>query len=470
MGVIFKRTKILATIGPATGSYEGVEKLLLAGVNGIRINCSHADEAQVREFTTWIRQASNKLNKPVAILQDLQGPKVRLGNLNHNVPVQKDDEIILGYGSEHHGLALPVQYNLADKVQVGEKLFFCDGAIRGEMVERVSDTSIRVRIENAGILAKNKGINLPDTDFAGDILTTKDLEDLKFVNNYDIDYVALSFVQTAQDVKRLRQLLDDMGSKAKIIAKIETKTAVEEANLEEIVKVSDGLMVARGDLSAEVGAEAVPILQRRIIELCRKYGRISIVATQMMLSMCEEIAPTRAEVNDVATAVIQGADVVMLSEETAIGKHPSETVAEMKKVILHTQDHEPVVPVDFSVEDSNKIRHAIAYSAVKLAEKLQATALVVDTKSGATAATISANRPNLAIVSVTSETKVAQQLCLRYASRNYIRPDSDQACLDVAKEMKEQGLCGEEPAIFVIVSGRQPCVVGTTDTIKVVEL
>lgn len=469
MGVIFKRTKILATIGPATNSAEMIEKLAIAGVNGFRINCSHADETQIINHTKWIRQASDKINKPLAIIQDLQGPKVRLGDLKDSIEVKKNDEITLDYGAEHNGLIMPVQYNLADKVKNGERLFFCDGTIRSVMIEKLSDTAIKVRIENSGVLSKHKGINLPDTNFNGDIITQKDLDDIKFGIDYDFDYVALSFVQSASDISKLRQILDELGSKAKIIAKIETKCAVTSDNLEEIVKVSDGLMVARGDLSTEVGAEMVPIIQRRIIALCRRYGRISIVATQMMLSMCEEPVPTRAEVNDVATAVIQGTDVVMLSDETTVGKFPVETVSAMKRVILYTQDNEPVEKIDFDVEDDNKIRDSISASAVSIAEKLGASAIIVDTKSGATASNISAHRPNLAIASVTSEAKVAQQLCLRYASRNYIRPDSDHVCYDVAKEMKDQGLCGDDdPAIFVVVSGRQPCVTGTTDTIKVI--
>ena len=468
MGVIFKRTKILSTLGPATDSAEMVEKLAIAGVNGFRLNCSHGDKDQRDNHIKWVRQASKKMDKPLAVVLDLQGPKIRLGDLKEKTEVKKGDELILDFGAEHNGLTIPVQYNLANMMKNGERLFVCDGVVQTVMIGKPSDTAIKVRVENPGILSSHKGINIPDTEFSGDILTPKDLDDIEFGLARDIDYIALSFVHSADDINKLRQIVDEHGSKVKIIAKVETKTAVVDEMLEAIVKASDGVMVARGDLSTEVGAEMVPIIQRRIIALCRKYGRISIVATQMLISMCEEPTPTRAEVSDVATAVIQGVDVVMLSDETTTGKYPVEAVTAMKKVILYTQDHSDVEIIGSEVEDTDKIRDSISGAAVLMAKELGAAAIIVDTKSGATAANISSHRPNLAIASVTSEARTAQQLCLRYASRNYIKPDSDHVCQDLAKELKDQGMCGDGPATFVIVSGRQPCTTGTTDTIKVV--
>lgn len=470
MTVIFKRTKIIATLGPASGTLDMVKQLAFSGVNGFRLNCSHGDDEQRTDFIDWVRQASAEMNKPVAVLLDLQGPKVRLGNLTEDTAVSKGDEVILGHNIEHNGLTVPVQYNLAEKVKNGERLFFCDGTIRSVVIDIVSDNSIKVRLENSGTLSRNKGINLPDTSFGGDIITDKDLHDIEFGVNHDIDYVALSFVQNAGDIVKLREILKSHNSDAKIIAKIETKSATAGDELEEIIKVSDGAMVARGDLASEVGAERVPIIQRKIVALCRKHGKISIVATQMMLSMCEEPEPTRAEVSDVATAVSQGVDVVMLSDETTIGKYPTETVAAMKKVILYTQDNDDVNLVKYEVENKDIVRGTIASAAVSIAQELGASAIIVDTKSGATAANISSHRPKLVVVSVTSIPRIAQQLCLRYASRNYVRPDGENVCSDLAKEIKEQGLCGEGEATFVTVSGRQPCVTGTTDTIKIIAI
>jgi pyruvate kinase len=467
MGIIFKRTKILATVGPSTNSPEKIEQLILSGVNGLRLNFSHGDYAERDDQIDWIREASRKIGKPVAILQDLQGPKIRLGMLNENTSVKKGDEIILDHTAEHNGLTFPVQYNLAEKVKVGEPIYIFDGKVRTTVIEIVSGTAIKLRVENDGTLMSKKGINLPDTDFGGDILTPKDLKDIEYGFTKDIDYVALSFVQSPDDIHNLRQILVAGGSQAQIIAKIETKAAIKDEVLEKIVKATDGIMVARGDLAVEAGAEIVPIVQRRLIALCRKHGKLSIVATQMMASMVDAPEPTRAEVSDVANAVIQGADTVMLSDETANGNYPLETVAAMKKVILYTQDNAPVAQIHDEIVAKNMQLDAISTAAVRLAEQLKVDAIIAETKSGATASQIAAHRPNLPIVSVTSELRSAQQLALSYANRSYVRPDSSEAGFDLFKELKQNGYFGDEQTTVIIVSGQQPGIIGTTDTIKV---
>jgi len=467
MAIIFKRTKILATLGPITSTPEMIKDLITAGTNGFRLNFSHGDYAERDDQINWIREASKQNGKPVAILQDLQGPKIRLGALNENMDVKKGDEIILDHAAEHNGNVLPIQYNLAEKVKVGEPVYIFDGKIRTTVTEITSDTAIKVRIENDGTLMSKKGINLPDTDFGGDILTPKDLKDIEYGLTKDIDFVALSFVQSVDDINNLRQILVAGGSHAQIIAKIETKAAIKDDVMEQIVMASDGIMVARGDLAVEAGAEVVPIVQRRLIALCRKHGKLSIVATQMMASMVDNPAPTRAEVSDVANAVIQGADTVMLSDETANGSYPLETVAAMKKVILYTQENAPVATInDYAIAKNVKL-DAISAAAVSLAEQLGVDAIIAETKSGATASNIAAHRPNLPIISVTSEMRAAQQLGLNYANRSYVRPDSDEAGFDLFQELKDEGLFGEGKATVIIVSGHQPGIVGTTDTIKV---
>jgi len=471
MSVIFKRTKILATLGPPTNNPESIKALAEAGVNGFRLNFSHGSYEERDDQITWIRQASKDLNKPVAILQDLQGPKIRLGNLKDDmrISVEKGDEIVLDYAAEHVGdLTIPVQYNLAEKVKVGEPLYIFDGKIRTEVIEVTSETAIKIRVQNPGTLMSRKGINLPDTDFGGDILTPKDIKDVEYGATKDIDYVALSFVQSADDINNLRQMLVSHGSTAQIVAKIETKAAIEDEALEEIVKASDGVMVARGDLAVEAGAEIVPIVQRRIIALCRKHAKLSIVATQMMASMVDSPEPTRAEVSDVANAVILGADTVMLSDETANGQYPLETVAAMKKTILYTQEHASVTPITDEVHGLSQQQDAISAAAVKLAQQLKVSAIVAETKSGATAANIAAHRPNLPIISVTSEPRAAQQLALSYANRSYLRPDGERAGVELAKELKADNYFGtSDPVTVAIVSGRQPGLTGGTDTIRV---
>lgn len=470
MNTIFKRTKILATVGPITSTREGIQSLIENGANGIRLNFSHGSYEERLEQIPWIREASEAVGRQVAILQDLQGPKIRLGTLNDNrYEVYAGDEIILDHAAEHDGNVLPVQYNLAEKVNPGEPIYIFDGKIRTTVVEKTSDTAIKVRVENDGILMSKKGINLPDTNFGGDIITPKDMEDIEFGADKDIDYVALSFVQTADDIHYLRQIMLSHGSTAHIIAKIETKVAIKPENLEEIVKASDGVMVARGDLAVEAGAEVVPVVQREIISLCRKHSKISIVATQMMASMVDSPEPTRAEVGDVATAVILGADAVMLSDETANGSYPFAAVSAMRDTILYTQEHAEVDPlIGATAESSAPRRSAISRAAVQVAEELRVTTIVAETKSGATAETLAALRPQLPIMAVTSSQRVAQQLALTYATRSFLRPDGERAGYNTAKESFANGAFGDvDKVVVVLVSGRQPGISGETDTIRV---
>lgn len=441
-----------------------------AGVNGFRLNFSHGTYEERIPQLKWIRETSEEMRRPVAILQDLQGPKIRLGVLNNNYQeVKKGEEIVLDYAAEHDNLVLPVQYNLAEKVKVGEPIYLFDGKIRTTVVDIPSKTAIKLRVENDGVLMSKKGINLPETDFGGDILTPKDMADIEFGATQDYDYVALSFVQSEDDINNLRQILVGLGSDAHIIAKVETKAAIKPETLEAIVKASDGVMVARGDLAVEAGAEVVPIVQRQIISLCRKYGKLSIVATQMMASMVDAPEPTRAEVSDVSTATVQGADTVMLSDETANGSYPVEAVSAMRKAILYTQDNWPVTINDRTIASKEDIsRNAIARAAVEIADEIDATAIIAETKSGATAANIASMRPQLSICAVTSSQRAAQQLALTYATRSFIRPDGDKAGVELAKELFAENYFGKLKRLTaVIVSGRQPGLVGGTDTIRV---
>ena len=472
MKPIYKRTKILATIGPASDSEEMIEKLINGGINGARLNFSHGSYEEHAAKITKIREISAKLGKNIAILQDLQGPKIRLGDiLDNRFDVVEGDEIVLDYAiQQHDGSAnLPVQYNLAEKVKVGEPVYIFDGKVRTEVIEILSGTAIKLKVLNKGTLMSRKGLNLPDTDFGGDVITEKDMRDIEFGATQDIDYVAMSFVQTAEDIENVRQILASHNSTAQVIAKIETKKAVSDEELEKIVLASDGIMIARGDMAYEVAPEVVPIVQRKTIALCRKHGKISIVATQTMGSMTDNPQPSRAEVSDVANAVIQGADVVMLSDESATGKYPYETVRTMRSVIRYTQEHAAVAPIDDIVErGENESLNAISLAAVELAEQIDVDAIVVETKSGQTAATVAANRPALPIVSVTSDKRVAQQLGLNYGTQSYVRPDGEFAGFELAKELKANGFFGDKQvATIVIVSGRQPGLVGGTDTIRV---
>ena len=471
MSNTFKRTKILATLGPATNSPEKIKQLIEAGANGFRLNFSHGSYEERLDQIKWIRDASAEVGRTVAILQDLQGPKIRLGVLkNNHLDVKAGDEIVLDHAiQEHDGSTnLPIQYNLANKVKVGEPVYLFDGKIRGEMIERVSDTAIKIRILNDGFLMSRKGLNLPDTDFGGDILTPKDLADVEFGADKDIDFVALSFIQSADDINNLRQIMLSHGSTAQIIAKVETKAAIEMEALKEIVKAADGVMIARGDLAVETSPEIVPIVEREAIRLCRKYGKLSIVATQMLASMVDNPEPTRAEVSDVATAVILGTDVVMLSDETANGSYPVEAVKMMAKTVRYTQSRWPMNDMPIEYGEKNRRRNAIANAAVVVANQVDADVIIAETKSGATAARIAACRPELPIVAVTPNKRVAQQLSLSYATRSYVREEGEHVGTKLAKELLDWGTFGNNSKLTaVIVSGRQSGIAGGTDTLRV---
>lgn len=463
----FKRTKIIATVGPATDSYEQVRDLIKQGANGLRLNFSHGNHDEHDQRVKWIREASRELEKPVAIIQDLQGPKIRLGNLvDNHYDVKAGDLLQLTYGIEHDGGSnLPIQYDLSTKVQPGERVYMFDGKIRAEVVS-IEDKTITVEVKNDGFLMSRKGFNLPDTDFGGDVITEKDYRDIDYAIENDIDFIALSFVQSAADIELLRgYLAAHEREDIHLIAKIETKAAIEDDQLEHIVEVSDAVMVARGDLAVEVGAEVVPVVQRNIISLCQKHARISIVATQVMGSMVENPEPTRAEVSDIATAVIFGADCVMLSDETANGSYPIEAVRHMKKVIVHTQMNVPMHPLDAPTSgDSHSM--AICLAAVKLAKDLDTIGIIAETKSGATAQNISAHRPHRTLFSVTSDPRVAQQLALLYANKSFLRPDGEKAGSELARDLVKEHFIKSGDSV-VVVSGRQPGLRGATDTIRV---
>lgn len=463
---VFKRAKIIATVGPSTDSYEKIQDMVAAGVNGFRLNFSHGTHEERLRQIPWIRKAAQEAGKPVAIIQDLQGPKIRLGDFDGVVEVTAGQELTLVHGREANPPhVLPMQYDLSTKMKPGERLFLFDGKVRAQ-VKSVSPGELTVFIENDGMLLKRKALNVPDTDFGGDVLTQKDLTDIEFGVGLDIDYVAMSFIQSASDITKLRNILEGHGrTDLKIIAKIETPAAISDANLEDIVRTADASMVARGDLAVETSPEIVPIVQRKILHLTQKHGRIGIVATQMLASMQLNPEPTRAEVSDVANAVITGADCVMLSDETAMGRYPIETIATMKRIIVYTQEHAPVRPL-FYKENDDSIQDAISSATVTLAHQLGGHAIICETKTGATARSIATHRPSMPIISVTSDPRVAQQLCLLYATKSFLRPDGERAGLQLAQELVGENLLSSGDTV-VVVSGRQPGLTGGTDTIRV---
>ena len=467
----FKRTKIVATIGPASRSPQVLEALIVAGVNMFRLNFSHGTQEEHGVVAKLARQLSAKHGKPVAVLADIQGPKIRVGTLpSDGLPFVRGHIVRFEFGANYDTTGIiPVQHDIAKYVKKGERLFLRDGMVQIE-VEKVERRRIVGKVLTPGIVYSNQGLNLPDTDLAGDILTPKDLDDLEFVARLGVDYIGYSFVQTASDIDTLRSKLAKLKCDAKIIAKIETAAAVE--NLEDIVRATDVVMVARGDLAVETKPEAVPAAQRRMIELGKQYRRPVIVATQMLESMIQSPQPTRAEVSDVATAVLEGADAVMLSAETALGLFPVEAVAMMKRIILYTEAEQlanrpPRQRLEFGPHER---QNAISAAAVVLASQLPAKVIIAETRSGQTARNISALRPDVPIIMVTNSERVYYQLAIVWGGKSYLYHDPVNATEHVIRELKTAGNIKKGDAL-VVASGHQPGVAGGTDkvVIRVVE-
>ena len=454
---------MVITIGPATNSYKKVKQLIDAGANAIRLNFSHGDHEEKDQVVKWVRQAAEACDKPIALIQDLQGPKMRLGDFEGVITVTKNQTLRFGYQADWpKDKIVPTQYDLSTKVKRGQRLYLFDGSIK-TVITSVRAGIVTVEAQNDGILIKSKGINLPDTNLAGDVITNKDKADLAFGVSIKVDYVALSFAQSAADILELKKRLKNLNSTARVICKLETQSAVD--NLEEMVQASDAMMVARGDLAYEIGPEVVPLIQRQVIQLCHQYAKPSIVATQMLISMVNQSSPTRAEVSDVSTAVLLGADALMLSDETTIGKYPIEAVETMKRVIRYSEDHQPL-PKMTTPSQGPPTQLAICAAVVSLAEQVEAVAIVAETKSGATAYQIAAHRPNQPIIAVTSTAQVAQQLALVRGVKTFIRLDSKLQSHKLTDWLKANNVLAKGDVI-VSTSGRYPGVVGVTDTIKV---
>ncbi|MDQ5913435.1 MAG: Pyruvate kinase [Patescibacteria group bacterium] len=463
-----KRVKILATVGPATSSKQKIEEMLGAGTDGFRLNFSHGTHSEKAKAIATIREAAAKIGKPVSIVQDLCGPKIRLGKFEGQAIALNAGSIwYLHYKGEFNNSTkiLPVEFDLSLNTEVGQIVYIADGRLKAQIAEvDKAKNKVSIKIINGGVVSSGKGLNLPDTDFSGLVITEKDIEDAKFGVDKGIDYVAISFIQSVDDVKYFRNLLKSIGSEAKIISKIETKKAVE--NLEQIIIESDGVMVARGDLSTEVGPESVPILQRKIIGLCIQNHKFAIVATQMLASMVVSPEPTRAEVSDVATAVIVGTDCVMLSEETAIGSYPVEAIATMKRIILYTQKNNNVRAVFKTKTHQETISEAIASTVIELANIVGAKAIVVETSTGRSAIHVSSHRPERTIIAVTSNPVSAQQLAIIYGIKSFIRPVEKLAATKLTNWLGRGGVLNPGDVV-VTASGHYPGKVGGTDTIKV---
>ncbi|PWH84035.1 pyruvate kinase [Algibacter marinivivus] len=420
---IDKKTKIVATLGPATSSKDVLKGMLEEGANVFRINFSHADYDDVKERIQMIRELNEEYGFTAAILADLQGPKLRVGVMKEEVVVNPGDEIIFATGERFEGTKERV-YMTYDRfpqdAKPGERILLDDGKLLFEVVSTDKKSEVKAKVIQGGPLKSKKGVNLPNTDISQPALTEKDIEDAIFAISQDVDWIALSFVRHAEDLMQLRDLIAKHADhKIPIIAKIEKPEAVE--NIDKIVAHCDGLMVARGDLGVEVPAEEVPLIQKQLVLRAKKARIPVIIATQMMETMIDSLTPTRAEVNDVANSVMDGADAVMLSGETSVGQYPVQVIRQMANILKSVEGSDlikvPQLPPH--IRTNRYITKSICYHAANMANEISAKAISTLTNSGYTAFQISAWRPSCHILVFTSNKRILTRLSLLWGVRAF---------------------------------------------------
>ena len=418
-----KKTKIVATLGPASSSEDVIEKMIIAGVNVFRVNFSHADYTDVSERIKIIRKVDEKLNTNTAILGDLQGPKLRVGKIKEGSFVNPDDIIRFSTKEPFVGNSQKAYMNYENfpkDVSKGERILLDDGKLIFEVVSTNKIDEVEAKVIQGGAFKSKKGVNLPNTNISLPALTEKDIKDAKFIFTQDIDWIALSFVRFSQDIIDLQELMAEcVDRKIPIIAKIEKPEAIE--NIDKIIAYSDGLMVARGDLGVEIPAQEVPLIQKRLVHLAKKSRIPIIIATQMMETMIESLTPTRAEVNDVANSVMDGADAVMLSGETSVGKYPVEVINTMADILISVENSELInVPQSPpKIRTKRFITKSICYHAAHLANDISAKAISTLTNSGYTAFQISAWRPQSHVLVFTSNKRILNQLGLLWGVKTF---------------------------------------------------
>ncbi|HUH26030.1 MAG TPA: pyruvate kinase [Flavobacterium sp.] len=411
-----KKTKVVATLGPACSTKEVIKQMIEAGVNVFRINFSHADYFDIEDKVRIIRELNEEFHYNTSILADLQGPKLRVGVMKDEVVLKKGDLITFSTKEEFLGTADRVYMNYKKfprDVNPGESVMLDDGKLIFTVLETDREHEVKAQVVQGGPLKSKKGVNLPNTKVSLPALTEKDIKDAKFAIQLQVDWIALSFVRTAEDLEDLRLLIEEHSEhKIPIIAKIEKPEAV--ANINQIVSHCDGLMVARGDLGVEIPAQEVPLIQKKLVHKA-KYARIPvIIATQMMESMITSLTPTRAEVNDVANSVMDGADAVMLSGETSVGNYPVQVIEKMTQIILSVEDSDLIkLPVnDPKIKTKRYITKSVCFHAATMANDIEAKVINTLTNSGYTAFQISAWRPNAHILAFTSNKYMLTQLSL----------------------------------------------------------
>ncbi len=462
-----RRAKIVCTLGPATGTYEGVRGLVYAGMDVARLNFSHGTYEQHRQAYTWVRQASDESGRGVGVLVDLQGPKIRLGTFVDGPVVWATGETVTitteDVAGDHDRVSTTYE-GLADDVGVGDRLLVDDGRV-GLRVTAVDGPDVRCLVTEGGPVSNNKGLSLPGVAVSVPALTEKDEADLRFALTLRADMVALSFVRSPADIEPVRRIMDEAGVRLPVLAKLEKPQAVEA--LDDVVAAFDGIMVARGDLGVEMPLEKVPLVQKRAVQAARELAKPVIVATQMLDSMVGASRPTRAEASDVANAVLDGADALMLSGETSVGEYPVESVATMARIISAAEEELGRVP---RVEtELPGIGGAIAAAAAEVGRRVGASALVAFTQSGDTARRLAEYRSPIPLLAFTPIPDVRSQLALTWGVETFLVPavqHTDEMVRQVDSAMLELGRM--QPGEYVtIVAGSPPSTSGSTNAMRV---
>jgi pyruvate kinase len=464
--VSFPRTKIVCTLGPSTANRDTLRSLMEAGLNVARLNFSHGTHEQHAKTVELVRSTAAELERPIAILGDLQGPRIRIGDLATPRTVEDGQDVVLVAGEDASGDELPTTYeHLCDDVKVGDRILIDDGLIELVALE-VQAPRVKARVLHGGTIKSHKGMNLPGVAVSAPSITEKDWADVEFAVAHNLDYLALSFVRRAADIAELREKIP---KEMLVVAKIEKDSALE--NIESICRASDAVMVARGDLGVELPFEEVPIAQKRIIALCNQLGRPVITATQMLESMITHPRPTRAEASDVANAILDGTDAVMLSAETAAGQYPRLAVEAMSRIIVEIEKHPRIAGADDREvrESAVSTEHAIAAAATSAVRSLAAPALIVFTKSGFSARVVASHRPGVPILVLTDQERTYRQLALVWGVIPCLVPHCD-SYWDMVKlalaAVRARGLARAGDRV-VVTAGVPFDVPGTTNLMKV---
>ncbi len=452
-----KKTKIVATLGPASSDKQVLKQMLQEGVNVCRLNFSHGSHEDHKTAITMIRELNDEMGMNTAILADLQGPKIRTGVMKDNGIELVTGETVTIVTEDIEGTAAKFSINykqLPRDSSSGEFILLDDGKLKLEVIS-TTDSEIQAKIIHGGILSSRKGVNLPNTKISLPCLTEKDLIDLEFALTHNVDWIGLSFVRSARDIIELKHLIQTKKCKAKVIAKIEKPEAIDD--IEDILRASDALMVARGDLGVEIPYQNVPLIQKMLIRKGRSHSKPVIVATQMMESMITSISPTRAEVNDVANAVLDGADAVMLSAETSVGKFPIEVIRTMANIVNEMETHDEMYYKEEFPEKNQArfITDSICFNACRLSRRVEAKAILTMSFSGYTAYKIASQRPQASILVFTSNRQILTQLNLIWGVQGFYYDktvSTDHTIADIKYLLKKQGVLKSGDLVINIAS------------------